>query len=190
MNWSAVIFFRTERLAFRRFDWTDLAALSRISADDRVSKYVGDGRPLTEAATRRWIEQSRANIERYGYGTGAVAGRDNGQLVGWAGIARPEDGPEELIYGLAFPAWGKGLGTELLVGLLRWAGESLAKEELRATVYPANKASIRMLLKQGFVLVDDCYLGDENSWLYHLDLQAWRRGAENCSGVRRQEGNA
>jgi RimJ/RimL family protein N-acetyltransferase len=185
-----VIFFHTERLIFRRFEWHDLAPLSRISSDSRVSQYVGDGRPITEADTRRWIEQSRANIRRYGYGTGAVASRNNRQLVGWAGIARPDDGPEELIYGLEVPVWGLGLGTELLVGLLHWAGESLAKGELRATVYPANKASIAMLVKQGFVLEDDCYLGDQNSWLYCLDLHAWRCRAERCSTARRQEENS
>ncbi len=182
-----MIFFQTERLVFRRFEWHDLAPLSRISADSRVSQYVGDGRPISEADTRRWIEQSRANIRRYGYGTGAVASRNNRQLVGWAGIARPDDEPEELIYGLDFPVWGLGLGTELLVGLLHWAGESLGKDELRATVYPANKASIAMLVKQGFVLADDCYLGDENSWLYRLDLHAWRSRAESCSTVGRRE---
>ena len=140
-----------------------------------MSRYVGDGRPISEAATRQWIEQSRANIDRYGYGTGAVVSREHRRLVGWAGIARPDDGPEELIYGLDVPLWGMGLGTELLAGLLRWAAESLGKDELRATVYPANGASIAMLLKQGFVLEDDCYLGDKNSWLYRLDLAAWAR---------------
>ncbi len=110
--------------------------------------------------------------------------------MSWAGIARPEDGPEELIYGLEFSAWGKGLGTELLVGLLRWAGESLGKEELRATVYPANKASVAMLLKQGFVLADDCYLGDANSWLYQLDLRTWPGGAKSCARVPSREENS
>ena len=164
-------FFQTENLVFRRFEWSDVAALAGIAADKKVSRYVGDGRPITAADTRHWIEKSRANIERFGYGTGAVVSRASGALVGWAGMARPDDGPEELIYGLDSSVWGLGWGTELLEGLLYWAGESLAKAELRATVYPANAASIAMLVKQGFILEDKCYLGDDNSWLYVLDLR-------------------
>ena len=164
-------FFQTENLVFRRFEWSDVAALVRISADKKVSRYVGDGQPITAVDTGHWIEKSRANIERYGYGTGAVVSRASGDLVGWAGMARPDDGPEELIYGLDASVWGQGWGTELLEGLLYWARESLAKVELRATVYPANTASIAMLVKQGFTLEDNCYLGDDNSWLYVLDLR-------------------
>ncbi len=158
--------FETPRLVFRPFEPEDLVALAAISADVETSRYVGDGRPLTLKETGQWIENSRRNVERYGYGTGAVLDRENGKLIGWAGFARPGDGSEEIIYGFGREYWGKGLGTELLTGILRWARDQLQLEEVRATVAPENTASIAMLRRQGFSLVDACYQGDADSHLY------------------------
>ena len=111
--------FQTPRLQFRPFEPEDLDELARINADEETSRYVGDGRPLSREETGRWIENSRANVARHGYATGAVVMRETGSLAGWAGIARPGDGTEEIIYGLDRPLWGQGLGTELLRGLMR-----------------------------------------------------------------------
>lgn len=158
--------FETRRLIFRRFEPSDLAALADISSDEQASRYVGDGRPLTLDETRTWIENSRRNVDTYGYGTGAVVDRESGMLIGWAGFARPGDGTEEIIYGFGRDHWGRGLGTELLAGIIRWARDELNLTELRATVSAENRASIAMLQRQGFRLVDDCYAGEPDTHLY------------------------
>jgi RimJ/RimL family protein N-acetyltransferase len=155
-------------MVFRPFESTDLDDLARISADPDASRYVGDGRPLSRQETRRWIENSRRNVERFGYGTGAVVHDEQGVLMGWAGIARPEGEPEEVIYGFDRPWWGQGYGTELLEGLCRWAFDRLGLEELRATVHPDNTASVTLLTRRGFRLVDPCYQGDPDSALFIL----------------------
>lgn len=163
-----MIFFRTERLLLRRFELEDLDDLARLSADKEVSRYVGDGQPLSREHTQLWINNSRANVERYGYGTGAIE-NDQGVLIGWGGIARPVAEPvvEEIIYGFAASEWGKGLGTEFLVGLIEWA-KLRQMPTLRATVDAANRASIAMLLRQGFVLMDECFEGEEGVHLFVL----------------------
>lgn len=158
--------FQTARLQFRSFEWQDLDRLAEISADLETSRYVGDGQPLTREQTRQWIENSRENVARYGYGTGAVVLKDSAELIGWSGIARPDEGGEEILYGLYRDYWGRGLGTELLGGLLDWAWEVLALGELRATVHRNNEASIRMLESASFVLVDDRYDNDPDTLLY------------------------
>ena len=161
-----MFFFETRRLIFRRFEPSDLAALADITKDEQASRYVGDGRPLTLDETRAWIENSRRNVDVYGYGTGAVVDREFGVLIGWAGFARPGDGTEEVVYGFDRDYWGRGLGTELLTGIICWARDQLKLTELRATVSPENSASIAMLQRQGFRLVDDCYLGESDTHLY------------------------
>jgi len=158
--------FETKRLLFRSFEWSDLDRLAEISADAETSRYVGDGQPLSRELTRQWIENSRENVERHGYGTGAVLLRDSGRMIGWSGIARPEEGGEEILYGLYREHWGQGYGTELLAGLLAWAWRELALGELRATVHRKNDASVRMLESAGFVLADDRYDDDPNTLLY------------------------
>ena len=152
--------FETPRLCFRRFEPGDLDALARIAADAETSRYVGDGRPLTREETETWIKNSRRNVARFGYGTGAVIERASGLLVGWAGIARPGDGTEEVIYGFHRDHWGQGVGAELLEGLVRWARDDLHLPELRATVDRRNTASIALLKRRGFRLVDECDRGD------------------------------
>ena len=100
--------FETERLIFRTFELDDLETLARISGDEETSLYVGDGGPLSFEDTWQWIENSRRNVREHGYGTGALVLRETGELIGWAGIARPGDGTEEIIYGFDRAYWGRG----------------------------------------------------------------------------------
>ena len=165
-----MIFFNTDRLVFRRFEPNDLDALAAISADPDVSRYIGDSNPLTREQTRIWIDNSRQNVKQHGYGTGAVVDRGSQLLIGWAGFARPDTGPEELIYGFDRAYWGQGFGTELLAGLITWAHNTLGLKSVHATVYPQNTASIAMLVHKGFKLVDSCYQGDSNTHFYSLHL--------------------
>ncbi|WP_369061225.1 GNAT family N-acetyltransferase [Caulobacter sp. 73W] len=143
-------FFRTPRLAFRPFMQSDLDALAAIIGDPRVARFVGDGQPLERPAAALWITRSRENVQQHGYGTGAVVELTDGRLVGWAGWARPEGEPEELVYGFAHDAWGRGYATEIAAGLVRFARESLELTELRAITYEDNAASRRVLERLGF----------------------------------------
>jgi len=160
--------FETERLLFRAFELDDLPTLARISGDEETSQYVGDGGPLSLEDTWQWIENSRKNVREHGYGTGALVLRETGELIGWAGIARPGDGTEEIIYGFDRAYWGRGLGTEALAGLVRWTRDILRFDEVRATVHPYNTASVAMLERQGFNLVESAFDGDPNVHLYVL----------------------
>lgn len=177
--------FVTERLLFRLFEPADAAELERISADELTRRYVGDGSVLSREQCEQWIRNSRDNVSRHGYGTGAVVLRESGALIGWAGMARPGDGTEEVIYGLDRDYWGRGLGTELLGGLVAWARDTLSLPELRATVAMQNDASIRMLRKFGFALRDGCHDGDPETHLYVLELDTDLSGAP---GARRLPG--
>lgn len=174
---SKVPFLVTPRLTLRPFSIDDLPELARINASPTVSRYVDDGQPLSYADTERWIEKSRANLARFGYGTGAVTLRNTEQLIGWGGFARgpnpanSED--EELIYGFDEPYWGQGYGTELVAELVRFGLETLQLEQLRATVYQQNLPSIRILVGHGFVLQQSDYGSMPGVDLYRRD----RRGS-------------
>ncbi|WP_083567215.1 GNAT family N-acetyltransferase [Hyphomicrobium sp. CS1GBMeth3] len=115
-----------------------------------VVRFTDDGKPLGRDLTELWIVRSRQNVEKFGYGTGALIERSSGRFIGWAGFARPEDAPEEIIYGFEKCAWGNGYGTEIVAGLVRFAFEKLNCSELRATAYPENVVSHHVLRKLGF----------------------------------------
>lgn len=161
--------FQTSRLTVRPFEPEDLDALAAIACDPQVMRFVGDGRPLDRAGAAEWIARSRENVARHGYGTAAVLERKGGVLVGWAGVARPPEGGEELIYGLA-PAWqGQGLGREILDGLIA-AARARGGRQLRALIYPDNHASAAMLTRAGFTLADTAYEGEDDTHLYVLEI--------------------
>lgn len=155
----------TARLVVRPFAIADAPLLVGLFADPVVHRFVDDGQPLAPDVAVLWVERSAANLERFGYGTGAVVDRANGELIGWAGFARPGDGTEEVIYGLRRASWGRGLGKELLTGLVAFAAER-GLAPVRATVDPANSASVHLLLRAGFVLTEPAYRGDPGADLY------------------------
>ena len=161
-------FIETDRLRSVKFEVGDLDALAEICADPEVMRHVGDGAPLSRALCELWIENSRANVEHFGYGTGAVFERRSGTLIGWAGFARPEGQPEELVYGFGRASWRQGYGAEILSGLLDCAFETLGLAEVRATVHSHNQASVAMLQRQGFTLRGRRHLGDPDVHFYVL----------------------
>ena len=147
-------FFTTDRLVFRPFEPGDLDRLADLVGDPQVARYVGDGRPLPRADVARWIDVSRGNVARHGYGTGALTDRASGALIGWGGMARPEAEPEELIYGFDKRTWGRGLATEFVRGYVTYARDRLRLPNLRATLWAENRASAAVLARVGFVLLE------------------------------------
>jgi RimJ/RimL family protein N-acetyltransferase len=156
----------TDRLDIRPFRQGDVAAMVRLFADPRVAKYVDDGAPLSKANAELWVKRSAANLREYGYGTGAVIERATGLLIGWAGFARPANDPEEIIFGLAADRWKQGFGGEILSGLLDHADRVVRADIVRATVDPANSASIHLLTRHRFQLAERAYRGEPDCDLY------------------------
>jgi RimJ/RimL family protein N-acetyltransferase len=155
----------TPRLLVRPFRVADVARLVALFADPAVAQFVGDGQPLSEEDASLWVSRSTENLARHGYGTGAVIRRKDHAMIGWAGFARPQEGPEQVIYGLDAAHWRQGYGKEILKALIDFADER-GHASVWATVDPANTASIRLLDQEGFVLVERGHQGDPDSDLY------------------------
>ncbi|SDG71068.1 GNAT family N-acetyltransferase [Pelagibacterium luteolum] len=151
----------TERLIVRPFTPADEPGLVAMFADPRVAHFVGEGTALSPEDAALWVANSCDNIDRFGYATGAVILCETGEMIGWAGIARPPDDAEEVIYGLAHAYWGRGYGSELLRGLVGFWCQRHPDKPMRATVDPLNLASVHMLTAQGFVLNQASYEGDD-----------------------------
>ena len=149
-----MVWLQTSRLSLRRWESTDLDDFCALTSDPMVMRWVGDGSLLSRELTETWIGKANANIERWGFGTHAVTRREDGQVVGWAGLIRSEHTPEpdraEIIYALSPPCWGQGYATELAGGILQWTWRHTAMAAVLATVDPANAASLAVLAKLGF----------------------------------------
>lgn len=144
----------TSRLRLRRWEQADLTAFCALTSDPAVMRWVGDGSLLSRELTATWIDKANANIGLWGYGTHAVTRREDGKVLGWAGLIRSEHTPEperaEIIYALAPDSWGLGYATELAGGILQWTWQHTTLAAVLATVDPANTASLAVLAKLGF----------------------------------------
>ncbi len=158
----------TERLEIRPFAASDSERLIALFEDPQVHRFVDDGGPLSREVAAEWVANSRANLERYGYGTGAIVERASNRLVGWAGIARPPGDLAEIIYGFERSAWGKGYGREVLNALIAFSREQ-GELPVRATVDVGNARSVKLLEAAGFRRTSDCYKGDSATLLYELE---------------------
>lgn len=157
----------TPRLIIRPFVATDAVTLVALFADPLVARFVDDGTALSAEDAALWVVRSAENLARHGYGTGAVVRKEDGLMIGWAGVARPADGSQEIIYGLARAFWRRGYGGEILSALVEFAaGRGI--DPVRATVDPRNLISVRLLTGRGFTLAARGHDGDPDSDLYQF----------------------
>lgn len=145
---------RTKRLLLEPYVPADEEDFVALFGDTRVSQWMGDG-PEPEEANRALF--GRVFTKVYAVDAFDVwAVRENGVFVGHAEIKPTEEsGGHELIYALAEPAWGRGLGTELAQGIIDYGFTTLGLTEVHATVAHRNIASLAVMAKLGFEHVRD-----------------------------------
>lgn len=143
--------FVTDRLRARRWRDSDLETLLIVYGDTDAMRWVGDGSPLTKEEGSRWLEVTRANYARRGYGMFALEEAASGETVGFIGNVHPGQQAEpEVKYALARTQWGKGFATEAVLGIVAYGTVALGLAYMIATTAPENDASHRVLLKAGF----------------------------------------
>ena len=108
--------------------------------------------PYTEADADWWLEMVAENEGKEGVWRSVFA---DGQLVGSISVERKageEYAVGELGYMILTPWWSRGIGTEAVRQMCRIAYEELGLERITATVFEGNRASERVLEKNGFRL--------------------------------------
>lgn len=81
---------------------------------------------------------------------------------------RPDVVDVRLGYVLAEGWWGRGLATELVLGLVEWCRSQSAIRSITAGVAEGNAASERVLVKAGFQFAGLTHLGER---LYEVVLR-------------------
>lgn len=140
----------TDRLLLEPYRPDDAKDFIALLTDPEVGRFMGDG-PLT--ADEAGALFGRVFTKVYADDLFDVwAVRRDGHYVGHAELKRTDqvDG-HEIIYALAKPAWGAGLGTELARALVRHGFDTLGLPRVYATVAEANHASLALLGRLGFV---------------------------------------
>jgi RimJ/RimL family protein N-acetyltransferase len=144
------IVFNTERLVVRRWRDSDLPVLLAVYGDAEAVRWVDDGEPITQEECVRWLQVTRANYTKRGYGMFAVEEKVAPGAVGFCGIVHPNGQTEpEVKYAYLRSHWGRGIATEALIGLIQFGATAHGLHYMIATTAPENTASHRVLLKAG-----------------------------------------
>jgi [ribosomal protein S5]-alanine N-acetyltransferase len=180
----------SERLVLRPLVRGDAYAIAEQAGDRRVAKSLADvPSPFPVAMAMSWVT---ARLDRWARGGGptyAITERTAGPgLIGTVSMRSvPRDRRAELGYWLGYPSWGRGLASEAVQRIMRWAFVESDLHRVYAQVIAGNRRSQRVLEKAGmtpegtrrghlrkgrrFVDVDQYgVLRDE--WLHHHGLAA------------------
>lgn len=131
----------------------DLSALVRHANNAKVAANMRDRfpHPYTADAGQAWLDTVAELRPMLAF---ALAERVSDELIGGIGMFRLADVHRidaELGYWIGEQHWGKGIATEAVRTLCRWAYDELDwLERIHASVYSWNPASARVLEKAGF----------------------------------------
>ena len=135
----------TDRLLLRALAASDFEPYAGMMADPQVTRFLGEGRPLSREDAWRQMAMILGHWQLRGFGLWAVEDRETGEFLGRIGCQEPEGFPAfEIAYTLRPAAWGKGYAREGAAAALRYARETLAHPAITSIIRPANAASIRV----------------------------------------------
>jgi RimJ/RimL family protein N-acetyltransferase len=144
---------RTERLVMRGFRDDDLDAWAAICADPEVTRWVGDPDGLSREDAWRRMVYVVGHWELRGYGNWALVERDTGELVGRAGLYRPEGWPGlEVGWLVGRKHWGRGFAPEAGRAAIEWARTALGADRVISLIEDDNERSARVAEKLGMRL--------------------------------------
>ena len=144
---------RSQRLELRPLDGRDAAFVQALYAEADVRRgLLRIQAPLTLEQARAFAGAVPTVTGDYRFG---AALQSDAALIGVGG-ARSVDVPGVATIGYSLlPAyWGRGFGTEMATLLVEFATRTLGAREVRATTLEDNTASMRVLQKVGFVVLE------------------------------------
>ena len=169
-----MIILETERLILRTWTLDDAPRLFEICGDAEVMKYLGTGKPYkTVEQADEFLRWATEYQKENGFCRWAITLRENREIVGSCGFARPHGTEEiELGYLLAREFWGKGFATEAAAACLNHGFKKLEFREIIALTDLENIASHRVLEKIGFIQRGIEIFGGEENLVYSANRKS------------------
>lgn len=165
---------QTDRLLIRDWEEQDAPVALEIYGSADVARWLSPAiEQVTDLATMRavlqaWIEAQPNFVVPAG--RWAVVRREDNEVIGGLLIRLlpPYEEDLELGWQLKPAAWGQGYATEASRGLLKWAFEEEALDEIFAVARPHNTRAIATAKRLGME-----WVGETDKY-YGLGLQVYR----------------
>jgi RimJ/RimL family protein N-acetyltransferase len=167
----------TERLRLRAWRKEDFRPYLKLMQHPDVHRHFGPEPMRAEECWRR-LTAAVGGWVLNGFGTWAVERKEDGKLVGNAGIftgwrdLEPEFGEEpEMGWIFAAETHGKGMASEACTAVIEWIEAHLRSTPLWAIIALANEPSMRLAAKLGFERVSETLYHDDPTIV--LKRPAW-----------------
>ena len=139
-------------ITLQPFQESDAAFFAGMASDERVTRFVGDGRPWDRQTINDRVRAALAEdaLDLAGASRWFLA-MEADEPVGIVVSTRKDEGIE-IGYWVSPELWGRGIAGAMLDGALTTIPEVYKSRELFARVDPANTVSAKLLTRRGFQL--------------------------------------
>ena len=169
------IILETEKLILREYVESDFDALYNLLSDPITMKHYP--KPYDEKGTRRWLDWSFDNYEKYGFGLWAIELRETGQFIGDCGITMQNiDGETlpEIGYHIHRDYWRQGYGKEAARAVRDWFFTHTDFDAVYSYMTAGNTASYSTAASMGMKRVKEYGEGKDGAhYVYALTRQDW-----------------
>ncbi len=143
---------KTKQFILRPIKGSDASDLQRNINDRTIYRNtLHIPYPYTLKDAREWIRKSQQRQKQKRPDAVSFAIVINNRLVGGTGLHNIVWGHKaELGYWLGRKYWGQGLMTKIVREVLKYGFQELKLKRIYAFTFPHNKASARVLIKNGF----------------------------------------
>ncbi|MHB8964140.1 MAG: GNAT family N-acetyltransferase [Saccharofermentanales bacterium] len=149
----AEIILETPRLILREMTQLDMPDLSAILQDEQtMHAYEG---AFNDAETQEWLNRNFKRYQEDGVGLWAVILKDNGAMIGQAGITMQDVEGErvpEVGYLFNRSYWGNGYATEAAVACKEYGFAVLGYSEIFTIVRDTNIPSLNVAIRNGMLI--------------------------------------
>ena len=141
----------TQRLILRKLTIEDDKAVFEYGSDPEVPKYMTWNVHKSIDDARSFINFTLGRYERDEAGEWGIVLKENNKLIGSIGFAWCDikNRRAEIGYALARPYWGRGIMTEAVNRVLKFAFEQMELNRIECCHFPANEGSGRVMQKVG-----------------------------------------
>ena len=169
----------SERFSLRPIGAVDVTALHGLWTNEPVGRFLWDGKVVLLEQTQDIAERNERLFQESGFGIWGIRERNYAELVGFAGYWHFRMPPcLELVFGVAFDQWNRGMATEASQCVIRYGFEVLDFGKIEASTDVANAASVRVLEKLGMSFRRRAVLDGLDTVFYTLRRNEWWKASQ------------
>lgn len=142
-----------EKITMRKITKADAQDMYLYSCKPEVTKYLLWNPHESYLYTKRYLDEVMRQYKAHNFFDFAVVCKDDGRMIGTCGFTKLDtiNHSAEIGYVLSSDYWGKGIATEAVKMILRFAFCNLGLHRVEARYMPANLASRRVMEKNQMI---------------------------------------